>query len=201
MDYLKKYKSFLYSYYLSSGVRITVGVVLPALIFSCLDMLSQGVAISLGSMCVSGTDNPGPIHHRRNGMLICLLLLVVVAILTSLSAAVPVLLGILITVCCFVFSMIGVYGSRAISIGVSALLIMVLQIGHPGHGKEVFLQGAYILLGGLWYTGLSLLLHRFAPYKLAQQALGECIQATANYIRIRRSEERRVGKECRSRWS
>jgi uncharacterized membrane protein YccC len=81
--------------------------------------------------------------------------------------------------------MIGVYGSRAISIGVSALLIMVLQIGHPGHGKEVFLQGAYILLGGLWYTGLSLLLHRFAPYKLAQQALGECIAATANYVRIR----------------
>lgn len=185
MDYLKKYKSFLYSYYLSSGVRITIGVLLPALIFSYLNMLSQGVAISLGAMCVSGTDNPGPIHHRRNGMLICLLFLVVVAILTSLSASYPVLLGILITVCCFVFSMIGVYGSRAISIGVSALLIMVLQIGHPGHGNEVFLQGAYILLGGLWYTGLSLLLHKFAPYKLAQQALGECIQATANYIRIR----------------
>jgi uncharacterized membrane protein (TIGR01666 family) len=185
MDYLKKYKSFLYSYYLSSGVRITVGVVLPALIFSYFDMLSQGVAISLGAMCVSGTDNPGPIHHRRNGMLICLLFLVVVASLTSLTAAFPVLLGINIAVSCFVFSMIGVYGSRAISIGVSALLIMVLQIGHPSQGKEVIIQAAYILLGGLWYTGLSLLLHKFAPYRLAQQALGECIAATANYIRIR----------------
>jgi uncharacterized membrane protein (TIGR01666 family) len=185
MDYLKKYKSFLYSYYLSSGVRITAGVVLPALIFSYFDMLSQGVAISLGAMCVSGTDNPGPIHHRRNGMLICLLFLVVTAILTSLTAAYPVMLGTLITICCFVYSMIGVYGSRAISIGVSALLIMVLQIGHPGQGKEVIIQAAYILLGGLWYTGLSLLLHKFAPYKLAQQALGECIAATANYIRIR----------------
>ena len=50
MDYLKKYKSFLYSYYLSSGVRITAGVVLPALIFSYFDMLLQGVAISLGAM-------------------------------------------------------------------------------------------------------------------------------------------------------
>jgi uncharacterized membrane protein (TIGR01666 family) len=185
MDYLKKYKSFLYSYYLSSGVRITAGVVLPALIFSYFDMLSQGVAISLGAMCVSGTDNPGPIHHRRNGMLICLLFLVVVATLTSLTAAYPVLLGALIAVFCFVFSMIGVYGSRAISIGVSALLIMVLQIGHPSQGKEVIIQAAYILLGGLWYTGLSLLLHKFAPYKLAQQALGECIAATANYVRIR----------------
>ncbi|WP_207511281.1 FUSC family protein [Longitalea luteola] len=185
MDYLKKYKSFLYSYYLSSGVRITAGVILPAVIFSFFDMLAYGVAVSLGAMCVSGTDNPGPIHHRRNGMLVCLLFLVVVASLTSLTASYPVLLGILITVFCFVFSMIGVYGSRAISIGVSALLIMVLQIGHPGQGKEVLIQAAYILLGGLWYTGLSLLLHKFAPYRLAQQALGECIAATANYIRIR----------------
>jgi uncharacterized membrane protein (TIGR01666 family) len=185
MDYLKKYKSFLYSYYLSSGVRITVGVVLPALIFSYFDMLSQGVAVSLGAMCVSGTDNPGPIHHRRNGMLICLLFLIIVASLTSLTAAYPVLLGILITVFCFVLSMIGVYGARAIAIGVNALLIMVLQMSHPSQGKEVIIQAAYILLGGLWYTGLSLLLHKFAPYRLGQQALGECMAATANYIRIR----------------
>jgi uncharacterized membrane protein (TIGR01666 family) len=185
MDYLKKYKSFLYSYYLSSGVRITAGVVLPALIFSYFDMLSQGVAVSLGAMCVSGTDNPGPIHHRRNGMLICLLFLIIVASLTSLTAAYPVLLGILITTFCFVLSMIGVYGARAIAIGVNALLIMVLQMSHPSQGKEVIIQAAYILLGGLWYTGLSLLLHKFAPYRLGQQALGECMAATANYIRIR----------------
>jgi len=187
MDYLKKYKSFLYSYYLSSGIRITAGVVLPAVILGYFNMLSEGVAISLGAMCVSGTDNPGPIHHRRNGMLICLLFLVVVAILTSLAAAYPFWLAILITIFCFVFSMIGVYGSRAISIGLSALLIMVLQVGHAGHGKVVFIQAGYIMLGGLWYTGLSLLLHNFAPFRLAQQAVGECIAVTADYIRIRAS--------------
>src|SRR5581483_1109624 len=150
MDYLKKYKSFLYSYYLRSGVRLTVGIVLPALLFSYFNMLSQGVAISRRAMCVSGTDNPGPIHHRRNGMVVCLLLIAVVAALTSLAASHVIWLGILIAVFCFIFSMMGVYGSRAISIGVSALLIMVLQIGHPGHGKEVFIEAAFILLGGLW---------------------------------------------------
>lgn len=187
MDYLKKYKSFLYSYYLSAGVRITIGVVLPALVLSFFDMLQIGAAISVGALCVSVTDNPGPIHHRRNGMLVCLLLLIVVATLTSLASASVIWLGILIVVFCFIFSMIGVYGSRAISIGVAALLIMVLQIGHPGKGMEVFIQAGYILLGGLWYTGLSLLLYSFAPYRMAQQALGECIAITANYLRIRAS--------------
>jgi uncharacterized membrane protein (TIGR01666 family) len=187
MDYLKKYKSFLYSYYLSAGVRITIGVVLPALVLSYFDMLQIGTAISVGALCVSVTDNPGPIHHRRNGMLVCLLLLIVVATLTSLASTSVIWLGILIVVFCFIFSMIGVYGSRAISIGVAALLIMVLQIGHPGKGPEVFIQAGYILLGGLWYTGLSLLLYSFAPYRMAQQALGECIAITANYLRIRAS--------------
>ena len=51
MDYLKKYKSFLYSYYLSAGVRITIGVVLPALALSFFDMLQIGTAISLGALC------------------------------------------------------------------------------------------------------------------------------------------------------
>jgi Predicted membrane protein len=185
MDYFKKYKSFLYSYYLSAGVRITIGVVMPAVILSFFNLLEVGTAMSLGALCVSATDNPGPIHHRRNGMLVCLLLLVVVSILTSLAAPFPVLLGILIVVFCFVFSMIGVYGSRAISIGVAALIIMVLQIGHPGQASELFLQALYILLGGLWYTGLSLLMYAFAPYRMAQQALGECIAVTARYLRVR----------------
>src|SRR5688500_5174841 len=121
MDYLKKYKSFLYSYYLSAGVRITIGVVLPALVLSFFDMLQIGTAISVGALCVSVTDNPGPIHHRRNGMLVCLLLLIAVATLTSLASTSVIWLGILIVIFCFIFSMIGVYGSRAISIGVAAL--------------------------------------------------------------------------------
>ncbi|HEX4851956.1 MAG TPA: FUSC family membrane protein, partial [Puia sp.] len=40
---------------------------------------------------------------------------------------------------------------------------------------------------GLWYTGLSLLLYSFRPYKLAQQALGDCIQATSVFLRIKAS--------------
>ncbi|HEV2482506.1 MAG TPA: FUSC family membrane protein, partial [Puia sp.] len=42
-----------------------------------------------------------------------------------------------------------------------------------------------VLSGGVWYTMLSLLLYSFRPYKLVQQALGDCIQATAGYLRIK----------------
>jgi uncharacterized membrane protein (TIGR01666 family) len=187
LDYIKEYKSFINSHYLSEGVRITAGVVLPALVLNHFNLLAIGVVVSLGAMSVSLTDNPGPIHHRKNGMIACVIINTLMAILTGFAAPYPVLLGLLILVACFVFSMIGVYGTRVNSIGISALLILVLNIDRHHQGWDVILNALYILAGAAWYMLLSLLLYSFRPYKLAQQALGDCIIATADYLRVRAS--------------
>ena len=128
MDYIKEYKSFISSHYLSDGVRITAGIVLPAIVLNHFNLLAVGVVVSLGAMSVSITDTPGPIHHRKNGMLACIVINTLMALLTGLVAPYHLLLGVLIVVACFSFSMIAVYGARANSIGVSALLILVLNI-------------------------------------------------------------------------
>ncbi len=185
MDYVKEYKSFINSHYLASGVRITAGVVLPAIILNYFNQLPAGIVMSLGAMCVSGTDNPGPIHHRRNGMMVCTLLIFLVSLITDIAEPHPFLLGGFILLACFVFSMIGVYGNRAISVGVGALLIMVLNLSHRYQGWQIVLNALYVLAGGVWYTLLSLALYSIRPYKLAQQALGDCILATSDYLRIR----------------
>lgn len=187
MDYVKEYRSFINSHYLGEGVRITAGIVLPAVILNHFNLLSVGVAVSLGAMSVSITDTPGPIHHRKNGMVACILINTVIAILTGFAAPHPLILAVLILLACFIFSMIGVFGNRANSIGVSALLIMVLNIDRQHQGWDVIVNAGYILGGGVWYMLLSLLLYGFRPYKLAQQALGECIMATADYMRVRAS--------------
>lgn len=166
MDYIKSYKRFINSHYLSDGVRITAGILLPAIILNYFGLLIVGVVLSLGAMCVSITDNPGPIQHRRNGMLICSGLVFLVSLLTGLVSTQPILLGVIIILFCFLCSMIAVYGSRAISVGVAALLIMVLNIDRHYEGGELLLHSLYILAGGLWYTGLSLLLYSIRPYKL-----------------------------------
>ncbi|MGC4099853.1 FUSC family protein [Ferruginibacter sp.] len=187
MDYVKEYKSFVSSHYLSDGVRITAGIVLPAIIFNYFNLLSAGVVVALGAMSVSITDTPGPIHHRKNGMVACIIINTLMALITGLAAPHHITLGILIVVACFAFSMISVFGARANSIGVSALLMMVLNIDRQHEGWDVLINAGYILAGAVWYMLLSLLLYSFRPYKLAQQALGDCIMATANYLRIRAS--------------
>ena len=187
MDYIKEYKSFINSHYLSDAVRITAGIVLPAIILNYFNLLAVGVVVSLGAMSVSITDTPGPIQHRKNGMLACIIINTVVAVITGFAVPHPYLLGLLILLACFLFSMIAVFGNRANSIGVSALLVMVLNLDRQHQGWDVMLNAAYILAGAVWYMLLSLLVYGFRPYKLAQQALGDCIMATADYLRVRAS--------------
>lgn len=158
---------------------------MPAVIFNHFNLLTVGLVVSLGAMSVSITDTPGPIHHRKNGMMACIIINTIIALLTGLAAPYPVLLGVLLLVSCFSFSMIAVYGSRSNSIGVSALLMIVLNMTGRHKGWDILINAAYIFSGAVWYTLLSLLLYSFRPYKLAQQALGDCIMATANYLRVR----------------
>jgi uncharacterized membrane protein (TIGR01666 family) len=185
MDLVRTYKSFVNSYYLNESFRITAGVLIPAFLMLYLDMLQSGVIISLGALFVSLTDHPGPIHHRRNGMLVCIAVIFFVSLISGLVNTSPLLFGLLILVFCFVFSMIGVYGTRAGAVGIAALVLLVLDIGQQRQGWEVVKYALLISSGGLWYMCFSMLLYNFRPYRLIQQALGEWIQSIAEFLQLR----------------
>lgn len=187
MDYLREYKRFVNSHYLSGAIRITAGITLPAILLGYFHHLSAGIVVSIGALCVANTDNPGPIHHRRNGMIACILFIFLVSLITGWANGSPVWMGLLVLLFCFVFSLMSIYGNRASSIGLNSLLVMVLNIDYHQHGWSVLYNALFIATGGLWYMALSLLLYSFRPYKLVQQALGDCMQATADYLRIKAS--------------
>src|SRR3954471_20624936 len=84
-DYLKEVQKFTTSQYWNSGVRITAGVMIPLLIMIQQDWISTGIPFLFGALFVSLTDTPGPIHHRRNGMLAAVAFNTIIVFLTSLS--------------------------------------------------------------------------------------------------------------------
>ena len=185
MDYIKEYRRFIYSHYLADGIRITIGVLLPSLILGYYGQLQTGIFLSLGALSASIPDNPGPIHHRRNGLFACCAFIFLVALVVGFSLQYKWLFMILLPLLCFFFSMIGVYGARVTSIGIAALLVMVMMTHEGLKGWQVVYFALYILAGGLWYTFLSLLVYSLRPYKLIQQALGEYVLSAANYLRAR----------------
>ncbi len=186
MKQSREIKTFIFSQYFSEGLRITVGVLLPSLVFFHLGQLSIGLTISLGAVCVSIADNQGPINHKRNGMLYCSIFVFLTTLLTGFINKYPTLIRLEILVLCFFYSMFSVYGNRASSIGTAALLVMILSIDHDVTSSNgSFGHALYILTGGIWYMLLSLSLSQIRPYRLAQQAMGECIREVAEYVRLK----------------
>jgi uncharacterized membrane protein (TIGR01666 family) len=186
MKQSREIKTFIFSQYFSDGLRITFGVLLPSLIFYQLDLLSVGLTISLGAVCTSIADNQGPINHKRNGMLFCTIFVFSIALLTGLINKYPVLIGIEILFLSFFFSMFSVYGNRASSIGTAALLIMILTIDEDViKYNGAWAHALYILAGGIWYMLLSISLSQLWPYRLTQQALGECIRDVSAYVKLK----------------
>jgi len=185
MKQAHKIRYFLFSQYLADGVRITLEIVIPAIVFSYLGHLETGITLSLGALCVSISDGPGPVVHKRNGMLYCNIFIFISAILTGLCNQNIILMGILILAASFLFTMFSVYGNRATSVGFAALLLMVLRMTDKVPAQEVFIQSILILSGGVWYMLVALLLFRVTPYRPAQRSLGDCIHETSKYLMIK----------------
>lgn len=184
-DFVKSYKQFSTSYYVRDGMRITLAIMLPIIVFSMFGDIRAGVTTALGVLCVSICDSPGPLHHRINGMLLAISLVFTVVMITGFSVHLHWLIALELLIFSFVFSMVGIYGARATSIGIAGLLIMILHIDDLYTPAMVVLNAAYILMGGIWYFFLSLVLNRLQPYKLAQQAIGDSIISTAKYMHLK----------------
>lgn len=178
-------KSLFFGQYLASGLKITLGILVPSLVFAWADNLDYGLIISLGAFYVSISDHPGPVIHRRNGMLATILFIFFTVIVTGLINQHVWLLAVEIFVFCFLFSMLTMYGARASAVGTAALLMMISSIHIGSMGISLLFYSLLILAGGIWYLLLSLSLNQIRPYRQAQQHLGEGVLEVAKYIRLK----------------
>jgi len=185
MERSQQIRYFLFSQYFSDGVRITLEIIIPSVIFSYLGDLKTGLALSLGALCVSISDGPGPVIYKRNGMLFCNLFVFISALLTGFLNHNPFTLGIFILAASFLFTMFSVYGNRANSVGFAALLILILQMTEAIPPGLVFKESLLILAGGIWYMVIALLFFRITPYRPAQRSIGDCLRETAKYLLIK----------------
>lgn len=179
------WKQFVFSQYFYDGLKITLAVILPAVIAFQLDALAIGVTISLGSLLTSVSDTPGPVIHRRNAMLATVFFLFVNSVIIGFLNQTPLLLFFVIPAFCLFFSMFTVYGARASSVGIASLLALVITLDQQMAAWEIWVHALFLVLGGFFYFALSMLLTRVFPYRPAEQLLGETIQLVADNLRVR----------------
>ncbi|EOR95672.1 putative membrane protein [Arcticibacter svalbardensis MN12-7] len=185
MKQTREIKNFIYSQYLADGLRITFGVLLPPLLLSQSGHLEAGIAVSMGAITTSIPDYPGAVVHKRNAMLFSILFMMIVSLLTGLINDYPLLIVAEIFSLCFFFSMFNTFGNRAASIGTGVLIIMIINIDQNFTVKSIFEYTGLLVVGGIWYMGLSLAVSQFRPYRIAQHALGDCIHQVAVYLNLK----------------
>jgi uncharacterized membrane protein (TIGR01666 family) len=134
---------------------------------------------------VSITDNPGAISHKRNAMIAANIFIFIMALIIGFTNKFGILLAFEIPIFCFIFSMLTVYGARASSVGIAALLVMVVGIDQHLNAIETLLYAFLLVAGGIWYLLFSMTLTQVLPYRPAEQMLGECIFEIAKYIKIK----------------
>src|SRR5690606_20298964 len=130
-------------------------------------------------------DNPGPPHHKRNGVLAAVGLNFLMAIIIGFTNFSTTLLAIEIFAFTFIFTLISVYGVRASAVGTSVLLVMIITMDQHMSWDKTLIYAGVTLAGGLWYAALSLAFNTIFPFRTAEQILGECIQSVAEYIEIK----------------
>lgn len=182
MDYRLTLKKIISSQYLYKGLRVTAAVILPSLILYHYNVLELMTAIPLGALVVSLTDNPGPYQHRRNALFISIAINFLVVVATIFMNHNPWFIFPAIVVFGIFFSMIGIYGNRANSIGLIALLVFIFNIDSKASFGNPWLNGLLFTAGGAWYFVMSLLLHKLRPYRYMQQQMGEAIAELAEYM-------------------
>jgi uncharacterized membrane protein (TIGR01666 family) len=183
-DYQAELRRFVSGQYLYTGFRVTACVIIPAWLLYHFGLLSTMVSIPLGALFVGLTDNPGPVHHRRNGLLISSALNFIVVLIAGLSKFSPWLIGIEIIFFGIACSIIAVFGTRASSIGLTALIIFIINTNVLS-SVNIFQSAFYYMLGGLWYLLVSVSLNTLRPYRPVQQILGECLMKTSSYLSVK----------------
>ncbi|MBP0589948.1 FUSC family protein [Paraburkholderia sp. LEh10] len=186
MRYSVEIKKFLYSQYFYGGLRIAVGVSLPAIL--CLIVFHNrelGFTIATGALGACAVDMPGPLKYKHNEMLACSVIGFLAALATGLATVNPIALWCTVVPLTFVLSLIVVYGNRWPQISFATLFMMVVTLEEHFTPMQALVNAAWILVGGLWFTYWSTLVSRWMMYRIEQQALAESVFALADYLLAR----------------
>jgi uncharacterized membrane protein YccC len=183
MDIVRRFLSY---YEVNKSIKLTLAIVLPALMASYLGYFQQGIALASGAFLVGITDAPGLMRHKfmGNGMAAVLILLVFLLMGHLSDVYGPSLAALALLFLSFLLAMISVYGARANGIAFSGLISMVLSLhnfGELGRVEQAFL----LFLGGVGYLILSLIAYRVRPYFQIMDGLAMGIKSTADYFLLR----------------
>jgi uncharacterized membrane protein YccC len=185
MHYVLTPRTFLFSHYFYTGLRIATGIVGLTFVTYTLADLRTAMAVAMGALCTSLMDLPSPLRHKFNEMFAGVLLCSLVALLVSLSSPITWLLRTVIVLVSFLASMMVVYGRKAMPLQFVALFVMMLSSGDPATPQQALRHGALFFAGGAGYMTYAMFVVWILQRRLKQQVLAEALYELASYVNLK----------------
>ena len=186
MRYSLEIRKFIYSQHFFGGLRIALGVSLPAiLMLTVFHNRELGFTIATGALGASVVDMPGPLKYKHNEMLACTVIGFLSALATGIASANAVTLWLTVVPLTFVLSLVVVYGNRWPQISFATLFMMIVTLEEHFTPMQALVNASWILLGGLWYTYWATFVSRSLVYRIERQALAESVFSCAEYLLAR----------------
>ncbi|MGS0740736.1 FUSC family membrane protein [Glaciimonas sp. GG7] len=185
MHYALDLRTFIFSHYFYTGLRIATGVVGMTLLALPFTDLPTAMTICIGALSTSLMDLPSPLRHKFNEMLSSVILCSIVTLIISLCAPFQWLLSTMLVLVTFLACMMVVYGKKAMPLQFAALFAMTLSMGNSVSIGGAFLHTGFFLSGGLVYLTYSMVVSWFLRNRIKQQILAEALFELARYIDIK----------------
>jgi uncharacterized membrane protein YccC len=186
MHYALNFRTFLFSHYFYTGLRVACGVVGLTLIVYGVSTLAAAMTVAIGALCTSLMDHqPSPLRHKFNEMLASALLCSAITLIITLCAPLPWLLRIMLVVIAFLASMMVAYGKKTMPLQFASLFMMTLSLQHELTVAQALLHTALVLGGGLGFLAYSMTVSWFLRRRIKQQVLAEALFELARYIEIK----------------
>jgi uncharacterized membrane protein YccC len=185
MQYALSPRTFFFSHYFYTGLRIGAGTVGLAALATWFTDLSIGVAVATGALCASLLDLPSPLRHKFAEMLSSVLVCSLVSLVVGLCAPFHLLVGIVIGGVSFAASMLVAYGRKAMPLQFAALFTMVLSESAPTAPGHAAMNTALFFAGGMAYLGYAMAVSWILRDRIKQQVLAEALVELARYFKIK----------------
>ncbi|MGI4858425.1 MAG: FUSC family membrane protein, partial [Janthinobacterium lividum] len=186
MRYSIELRKFLYSQHLFSGLRISLGIVLPAVVLLLgFDDRELGFTLASGAIAASVVDLPGPLKYKHNEMLACSFLGFLSALATGIATSSGFALWLTVVPLTFLLSMIVMFGAKGPQISFATLYMMITNLEQHFTPGEALVNALWLLGGSLWYTYWSYLISRWQIERIERQVIADAIFSTADYLRAR----------------
>jgi len=185
MHYALAPRTFVFSHYFYTGLRIATGIVGLSYLTYALADLPTAMAVAMGALCTSLMDLPSPLRHKFNEMLAGVLLCSLVALLVSLCSPIPWLLRGVIVLVSFLASMMVVYGRKAMPLQFVALFVMMLSAEEAATPLQALRHGSLFFAGGAGYMAYAMVVVWILQRRLKQQVLAEALYELASYTSLK----------------